>query len=248
MYEKCKCMVSTTYIDSLYNSFYLERTYSDKSQILYTIIELKYDANLVGYRNSLYLDIKKFLFFYLESKKIKDYGYDELCIDKIIRIILFLPIEQQIRILLYTKSMLKKNYDEVEWIENIINSTKINLYKKNHNVIMWVLSYITHNLLRMCLSILLIILITGIFLLPAFIPNLSLYTIEYVDISSNFYINHFANIFALFFDIDIGVKINCLNLLSLSIYAIVKLLYFIIIGNFLFQKISAKISIYEEYT
>lgn len=236
------------YIDSLYSQLYSERKYDIKSQILYTIVLIKCEKGIQDYINSAYLDIKKFVYFYLKSKEVRDYGYDEYNPEIIKKVLLYLPLSQRKKMLQYTKRVLKKNHEDTEWVEDILGAVRMELYKEKHNVIMWLLYYGTNNSLRMFFSIIIILLFTYVFLLPSFIPFFELFAIEYVDISCNFYANHFFNIFSLFFCLDLGTKITCLNGFAVLLYSLIKLSYIILVTNFLYRKLSSKIFIDEEYS
>lgn len=148
----------------------------------------------------------------------------------------------------YTKILLKKNYEEIDWVEDAINAVNIELHKKQHNIFRWLIFYGTYNTSRMCISIVILLLLTCVFLLPALTPCFELFIIEYIDINSNFYVNHFFNVFSLFFCLDIGAKITCLNCFALLLFSLIKLIYVVVLVNFLYRKIATKIYIDEEYS
>lgn len=62
------------YLDNLYNNLYRRLSYETKVQLIYTIIEIKQNYPLLKDRKqSLYLDVKRFLYNYIENRKRKDY-------------------------------------------------------------------------------------------------------------------------------------------------------------------------------
>ena len=234
-------MKKKIFVDTLYQLICNSNDNEKKSQLLYTIIEIKHSSGIQNYSRELYLDIKNFISFYLKSKITKKYGYDEYNIEKIQSVLYFLPLKEKNNILLYTRRLLKKEFENTDWIDDELNKCKILLYKENHDYILWFLFFSTKKLSHMCVSIFVVLILTTLFLLPAYSPYLEFYSIKYINIHPNFYVNHFCNMFSLFFNLDIGIKIVCLNCISILLYAVIKLLYIILIVNFLYNKFFSKI-------
>ncbi len=76
-------MNSKKALKQLYKSYRNNSLYH-KSEILFLIIQIKHsNIDLSNYKRSLYLDIKKFIKFYIKSTDKKDYGYDKIEIEKL---------------------------------------------------------------------------------------------------------------------------------------------------------------------
>lgn len=230
------------YLEQLYDKFYKTKLSEAKIQLIYLIIGIKVQYECQDYKCPLYIDIKKFIKYYLKSRANKDYGYDEYNSQKIISCIHNVDKYKQLELLVYVKRHLQSSFEPTDWVDEQISNVKKDLYKQKHNYFLWILYCCTDSLLKMCLTIMFVFILTFLFLLPAFCDCMVLYQIEYAELTSNFYLNHIINVLALFFDLDIGCKLICLNCFSVLVYLIVRFLSFVVVGNFLYQKIMQKLT------
>lgn len=77
-----------------------------------------------------------------------------------------------------------------------------------------------------------------IVLLPAPLDSMQLFEIEYCDYSDNNVVNCIMNAFALLTgNDDISPNVKPINLLGLIVYIIGEILFYLIIGNFVYRKI-----------
>ena len=86
------------YIESQYNQLKAYK-YKANSQILYNLIQVKAKMGVPNYKQSLYLDVKKFTEAYIKASDKLDYGYDEILISKLLSSVSVLEGSQQISIL-----------------------------------------------------------------------------------------------------------------------------------------------------
>lgn len=175
------------YLDQLYDEFYKTKLYETKIQLIYLIIGIKVQYECLDYKCPLYIDIKKFIKYYLKSRANKDYGYDEYNSQKIISCIHSVDKYKQLELLVYVKRLLQSSFEPTDWVDEQINNVKKDLYKQKHNYFLWILYCCTDSLLKMCLTIMFVFIFTFLFLLPAFCDCMVLYQMEYVELTSNFY-------------------------------------------------------------
>lgn len=231
------------YIDNLYEKFRREKRDETKSQIIFNIIEIKIKYNLKDYKYSLYTDIKQFIKHYINSKEFKDYGYDSLNHNKILMYIECLEPQKSLNLLLYLKKTLQKSFDDIKWLDAPISKTKIRIYISKHNILMALLYLSTYSLANMLISLAILYIIVCLILFPVAHPVIPMFEIQYGTFDSNTIINHFINIGGLIFNIDIGCKVTSISLGGFILYAIGKLLFWIVITNFIFLKLEKKLSI-----
>ncbi|MCW2119206.1 hypothetical protein [Flavobacterium sp. 7A] len=215
----------------------------EKSNILYNLIFLKKKANLDEY---IYKDIKLFIYHYLRHLKSANYGYDNINYDKILTLINLLPLDQKVSIIDYIILNSTKELPEVNqnWFLTKKHNFKIEeifkLKKKNKYIygIFLICGKSTTNLL---LSLILIFILINIILLPAYNASFELFKITYEIYSDNFTINHILNVLTLFVDLDNKLTITPNNYFGLLLIVFGKILFAILLINFIYIKISDKI-------
>jgi len=213
--------------------------------ILYNLIILK---NKDSNKKENYKDFKKFIDFYIEVVKLSDYGYDKLNHNKIEKVLNFLNFEEQISALNYAISVSARELPEHDknWfierknkaeVQNILCKKQFRYYPK---ALLLVCSY---SIFRLFLIVLCFLLLVFVLLLPASDPSYSIFKITYENYSSNFLVNHLLNILSHFSDIDNNFKIEPMNWFALILLILGKLLFILIIVNFIYRKITDKINI-----
>ena len=131
------------YLDNLYNNLYRRLSYATKAQLIYTIIEVKQNyPELKDRKQSLYLDVKRFLYNYIENRKRKDYGYDLYKKDLFISLIKNngSSLEQQYLLFNYLKRIFDGAYFDSEWIETEFLQIKLKIFKHSNKlkyVLLW---------------------------------------------------------------------------------------------------------------
>lgn len=67
-----------------------------KFNVLYNVIVTKKDFHIMSYHNSLYIDIKKFIYAYIKATQSLDYGYDAINNDKIKEVVSFFNTQRAV--------------------------------------------------------------------------------------------------------------------------------------------------------
>ena len=69
------------------------------------------------------------------------------------------------------------------------------------------------------------------------------YNKQLIEHLNNFIVNHFLNMCSLFADIDNDLKINPLNWLGVLLIIFSKIIFILLIVNFIYRKLSDKIAV-----
>lgn len=217
---------------------------SEKSNILFNIIKLK-TKNCQA--ENLYKDIKQFIDHYIETIKLADYGYDNYNYLKIEQLLEFLPSNQQISILQYFTSVSARELPEHDrnWFITRKHKAEINQIVENRNYTLYpkiILLYLGQSITRLLFGLALLFILTCIMLLPAPSESMAIFEITYESYSQSSFINHLMNVLTLYADIENNVKVEPLNIFGLLAIILGKLLFVTFIVNFIYFKISDKIS------
>lgn len=231
------------YIDRLYNRFRRESKYETKSQAMFNIIEIKIKYNLKDYKYSLYTDIKLFIKYYIKCREFKDYGYDSLNHDKILKYIDCLEPQKSLNILLYLKRSLQKTFNDVDWLDKPISKTKVRIYISKGNIFMAILYISTYSLVNMLVFLLGLFFIVCLILYPVSNPIITMFEVEHGMYHSNSIINHIINVCGLILDLDPKCKVTTLSSSGVILYGMGKLMFWIVVSNFILLKIEKKLSI-----
>lgn len=220
------------------------KTANEKSNILYNIIKL-------NIRNSCktdhYKNIKSFIDNYVESIKSADYGYDNFNYNKIEQLIISLTPDEQISILQYMISVTSRELPEYDrsWfvtrkhkseIDSILSNRK---YKSFPKII---LLYFGQSVQRLLLGLFILFFITSFILMPAPTNTFAVLNVTLEQYNENQFYNHLLNIFSLFANLENGLKIYPNNWFGLLLIISGKLFFVVFIINFIYYKISDKIS------
>ena len=101
-----------------------------KFNVLYNIIVTKKDFNIISYHNSLYIDIKKFIYAYIKATQSLDYGYDAINNNKIKEVVSFLTPKEQLSIYHILRTSYTNLGLETNWIHNSLKRVEISIAKK----------------------------------------------------------------------------------------------------------------------
>lgn len=217
---------------------------SEKCNIQYNIIKLKLSNKQV---DNIYKDIKQFIDAYIETIKLADYGYDNFNYVKLEQLIELLPSNQQIGLLQYITSVAARELPEHDrtWFVSRIHKAEINQILESRNFLLYpktFLLYLGQSISRLLLGLTSLFLLTCIIMLPAPIESLAVFNITFENYSQNSFLNHLMNVLSLFADLDNNFKIQPLNFLGLTLIILGKLIFVTFIINFIYYKISDKIS------
>ena len=227
------------YLAELYNEIGHRVPKEKQVQLLALIIDIKRDnPQITNSKNSLYLDVKKFISAYLHNKKRKDFGYEDYDY-RIIRDYILnsgFNDEQKFKLLLYTRNLLSSLSYEYDWIEKDIKRVRLKLAYANHKF-KWILLLSSWNPYTLLASILIIFALECLLLLPAPAPCMAVCTVIPVHYSDCSFFNHILNVLSLHFDcIENSAKIQ---FYSWGIVGLVlwNMIYIIVCVNFLFKNL-----------
>jgi hypothetical protein len=235
----------STIIDEESQKLAMISDHTDAANVLYNLISLK-NANGNGSDN--YRDIKKFLENYVLSLKDANYGYDNINYAKIDSLFLKLTINERISIIQFAISNLTRELPEldVEWfidrrhefeVQRIFQESDYLNYPKAF------LLYCGRTIPRLISTLFGFVFLVSLILLPAPFPWMSIYKIQYVQHSEPFYSNHLLNVMCLFLDMDNGPTISATCWWGLILLMIAKCFFVILIVNFIYIRLSDKITV-----
>lgn len=211
---------------------------------LYNLILLKRSIND---KTEIYKLSKSFIIHYIALIKESDFGYDTFNYDKIEKILGCIDYKSQISLLQFIISNMTKELPEYdkEWFvlkKNRIQIKDILQDFKLSKTLELTSLFAGLNIYTLIVTLSLVFLITSIILLPS--PNsfFEIFEIKYDTYSTCFILNHFLNILTLFADFDNEFKITPLNWFATIIMVAGKVMFIILIVNFVFTKITDKIS------
>ena len=237
------------YLAELYNEIGNGCPKEKQVQLLALIIDVKRDNTVISNsKNSLYLDVKKFISVYLRNKRVKDYGYEEYDHNLIQTYIMNSNFsdEQKLKLLVYTRYLLSSLSYEYDWLESLIKSVRLKLAYAKHKI-KWIFLLSSWNSLTLLASILIIFTVECLFLLPAPAECMAVCTITPVHYSNCSFLNHLLNVISLHFDcIENSAKIefNAWGIVGLVLW---RLLYIIVCVNFLFKNLFSNFEVDDQY-
>lgn len=217
----------------------------NKVDLYFAIIQLKNaDPNLRNIKQSKYIDIKCFINFYIRSRVKRDFGYDIIDANKIIRAIDFSdsPKEKH-ELYIWTIRILKKNHfeSESEYISLRIRQIKLEIIlSQRKSLVCYAKAFMhltSYNFWTIFITLLFLFTLSYLLLLPAFDDRFVLFDIKYQIYSSNFYFNHFLNMLAKTFELSRDIKIIPQNWLGVLLLVLLKAFYLIFIINYLYKNI-----------
>lgn len=223
-----------------------------KVDVLFSIIQIK--SRHEEYKDldtPLYLDCKMFIGYYIKSVETRDFGYDFIELEKILKIINSnKDFKEKIGLVNYGKRYLKRNgfdneSDELKKyihqfsVEHILNG------KFELKTLFKLISHLTSYSLRaLAVSIIILFLLTVIIFLPAPHESMELFLVKYDNYSSTFFTNHFLNFLAKSVDISTDFKIKPMNSGGVLVLFFLKLIYLGLILNYILKKVQ-ELFLYE---
>lgn len=210
---------------------------------IYNLIFIKHEEKF-----SIYTDIKTFIKYYTKLVETNKYGYDSLCYDKAFKVIDLLPYNERISLLNFLISTIVREYPEfeIETIQTKIKTIKIKtifVEKEWLKIPNAILLWSSLRLSTLFFVLLLFIVIVYVILLPAPTFFTPLFEIKHANYSNNLHLNHILNVLSLFVGIDNSCEIRALNPLGLIELMVGKIVFILVIVNFVYKKITDKISI-----
>lgn len=232
-------------IDNEYSKLQVNENPYVKAQVLYNIIQIKAQdagSSVRNYNQTLYLDIKHFLRFYLDSVDGLAYGYDAIDTAKIFALYKHLRAQESMALNSYAIRLLKSSgFDrEASQCKRQINQLKFLKAQQEQELTMF-LAFLLYKASASFKSImvsgLVLLVVFTLLLLPAPQWMPAIFTIQYDDYNTNFLINHVLNLLAGSVGIGEHFKISALNAWGLIMMVIGKIIIVVLIGNFILQEL-----------
>lgn len=233
-------MVVEEYIDELYQKLSDSSDTIGKVGFAYGIIEIKREnPTFRDYRKSAYVDVKSFVDCYITGVALDlngDYGYDAICLDKILNALDLIEDINQ-RVALYDRTLnLLKSYSMYDISGTITQERK--KYKliqcfSVRSLASWIrgLIYFTvYNVWTVLGVLLLAFCCYYVITLPLADEQHALFIIEHQEYCNNMYVNHFLTYFASVMDLTDKNFCKANGLLGFLILIAFKL-FFILFGG-----------------
>jgi len=199
-------MLAKEYIDQLYHKVNESPDILIKAGFAYGIIEIKRDnPELVDYGNSIYVDVKDFVDWYImgiSSDSNGDYGYDSVSIEKVLNALNIIDNINQ-RVALYDRTLnLLKSYS-MDCLSEIFKQErkryKLQQCFRTKSLSSWIRGIGRLSIYNVWTVIgVLFIAFCGYYVLtlPMADEKHALFVIEHQDYCGNIYANHFLTYFA----------------------------------------------------
>lgn len=218
---------------------------SEKLEVYQTIISLKRMLIDLGQNHSLYNDYKNFILLYLEAKEEKDFQYDDINLKILVSKLQGIDPERKLKLLNYLNSKLKiTGHDYLcESCKEYIHECELNVPFDKKSVKAWmkyILLLSSVSLKHILISLLLLYVIFVIILLPAPLPFMELFKVQYKDFSNYFIVNHLFNVLRLLFDFEKSMEVMPINWIGVILAILGKVIFITLIAHFLVKKLTAK--------
>lgn len=226
----------------------LNITSSGKCNVLNNIIQIKLQENkFIDFKQSITIDVKQFLNEIIIKAETSQVGYDNIDINSIHGVINNFSFKEKIIFTDYFIRQLKKSSFENEAknfqrLKNKIIIKEIISPSANfklENIYLFILYFPLYNLFTCLITFLIIALFAALILLPApyeFMGWLR-FEISYHNFSSSFLTNHILNIFGALVGVETDFKIMPKDGFTIFFFILSKIVAFIYIVNYLFNKI-----------
>lgn len=233
-----------------------------KTNTVYNICYVKVDnKEFLCHERSLYSDIKEFIKLYIENLDNYDFGYDQLNVEKL-NIINLLAPKERIAMIKYSERLAHSHGYEIEWLQKQIpiakraicadrflhpKSHKLSLIEFIFNILQWIRLLVTRNLFSLILTLILFFISISVFLLPAPFEWMEFFSIDYYDYNKDFITNHILNIANYLIGINSDdTSVRPMNVGGFIFFTTFKLLFFVVIVDFIIKNILKRISIYDK--
>lgn len=225
----------------------------EKMNLTNNIIRMKMGLyNGSKLQENIYKNAKDWINYYILTIDCNNYQYDSFDKYKILKLVKLLSLSQQVSIYKYLIRQLKINAhtnDKIIWCEECIKKTEIKLLLKEckfGNSIKLVLAFSSYNIYMLIISFLILLIVINAILLPESYLGFKLFEITYAKYTDDFLTNHIINIMNYLFNFyNNGFNIITDNIVKVLILLILKILFYLIIINFIFKQFVRSITKYE---
>lgn len=226
-------------IDDYYNSINENSSAREVAERIYAVIGIKRNnSSLLRYRQPLYLDVKHFIFHHLKSFDTEDYGYDIPNNDKVLEAIDALPTREQLAICRYACKLYENCGYEISFLDKKINRLRMEIAWKENQYFSSMLRLSALNVWTLLLSYFIFFVVLYVVLLPAPFEWMGIIKVEPHDFGLNPFKNQLLNVLALMADENFSPEIVPCGLRGMMLVIFGKILFFLLIGNFIVKKLS----------
>lgn len=231
-------------LDDLYNSLQAYK-HKHNMNILYEIIHVKSAFCMLDHRQSLYLDVKKFIQSYVFSVAKEDYGYDCILVSKIEEAASHLSdLKMRKSVLQVARRIFSINGYETDDLTSAISKIDLKIALSNHRYLKALCLFLGSNLWTLLFTYLFYILVVGLMLLPAPFEWMSMFNVELKEYSCYPVCNHIINTLALITGNDaLSPFLEPKGILGMIVYCLGIVLFYFFFVNFIFKRIEDYISI-----
>lgn len=234
MDQNVLCCKIDEYLDK-----YNECSEREKAERLFAIIGIKGNNEIVhSYKSPLYLDVKSFVVHYIKAFETEDYGYDIPNNEKLLNAISFLSDNEQLAMCRFARKTYDENGYDTSFLDKRINEIKMRIALDKHNYFLFILRWSGSNLKTLLLSYLFFIAVVFIVFLPAPYNWMALFQIDLYEYVGNSFINHLLNTLAIVSGADSAPQIIPSGLVGMILLILGKILFYLLIGNFIIKKIA----------
>ena len=226
-------------MDCYYDSITENSTSREQAEKSYAVIGIKRkNTYLERYRQPLYLDVKHFIMNHLNSFDSEDYGYDIPNNNKVFDAIGALPAKEQLAMCRYASKLYEDCGYETSFLDKKINLLRMKIACNEHRYLSFLLRLSAYNFWTLIGSYLLFLIVVYVVLLPAPYDWMGILQIDPHDFGLGIVKNQLMNVLALVTDGDYAPKIVPCGLRGMALVILGKVLFYLLIGNFIVKKLS----------
>ncbi|MBS7788052.1 hypothetical protein KIH23_12160 [Flavobacterium sp. CYK-55] len=237
-------MLEKQLIQATYSQLQNQTLDTNKSQLYFTIIQIKKDNRfLENESQTLYKDVKCFILSYIHGSKQEDFGYDVIETKKInFAIKTVLSHSARYKLAVFCLSELKSCFydDKVDEFKSDVNWYRLRMSIDRNGISKYwhgLLQFSGLNFWTISLTLIASISLCVLFLRDAIHPFFELYEFKFESFVKNDFANKFLNILAKPLGLAENFIIKPLNVYGLLILIFIKILYLIFIVNFLLERV-----------
>ncbi|MCD4758010.1 MAG: hypothetical protein K8R39_07035 [Arcobacteraceae bacterium] len=227
---------------------------SAKSNHINNIIRIKKSIYTgENYEKQIYNDLKNWIKYYIISCDENNFGYDVFDKDIIVKMLNLVSYTQQILLYNFIIRQLKINShtnDKIIWCESKIKKIEIFLLLTSCNpidIIKSIFLISSYNVITLLISSFIFLIFVNIIFLPKEYLGINIFQITYeIYYKDNFLLNHILNVTNYFFNFSNGnFKIILENIYDLVLLLSLKIVFYLIIINFIIKEISRSVRKYD---
>jgi hypothetical protein len=225
------------------------KDFGEKADRINNIIQLKIESKIKELSGDIYIDVKKFINFYINSFEEKQFNYDVFDEVQIYNYITIFDVKQKCSLLHYTIRHLKTvGFEEkTGFFEAKLRTCEFKKEIQGFSVknIFKIIYFATvYNNLTILLAILFCITVKIVVYLPAPFHWMELYEIHYSNLSGNPVLNHIGNVLLSFFEVKENPSFaEPVTFGGAVLFVLGKCFFYIIVINILIDQLKTRFKI-----